>query len=319
MMSKNEKVYIGIDVSKQMLDVFILPNRKYMQFKNEPDESEKLVKKLTLFSDVLIVMESTGGYEKNLAYRCSEAGLKVCIANPRQIREFAKALGKLAKTDRIDSEVIALFASKIEPEPNVVYNEINQQLADHSARRKQLVGMITMEKNRLDKARLEQKESIKRILEALEKERERIDNAQKQLIDNTPDLSEKKSILISVKGIGEVTAANLLSKLPELGTLGSKQVAALAGLAPFNRDSGTLKGKRTIWGGRTSVRNALYMATLVAIKHNQKINEFYSRLCAAGKAKMTSIIACMRKLLIILNAMIKKGKVWDNNLSDVKT
>jgi transposase len=309
-MSLKEKVYIGIDVSKAVLDVYILPGKKYMQFKNEPKDIEKLVKKISLFPEALIVMESTGGYEKLLAYTCSELDLKVCIVNPRQVRDFAKATGKLAKTDKIDAMLIALFASKIEPLPNVRYNKEHIQLSENSTRRKQLIDMITMEKNRLDKASAEQKKSINRILKALEKEVNAINNSQHTLIDSSLDFSEKKKILISVKGIGNITATNLISELPELGTIGAKQISALAGLAPFNRDSGTLKGKRTIWGGRASVRNALYMSTLVAIKHNSKIKEFYERLCLAGKTKMTAIIACMHKLLIILNAMIKNNQPW---------
>lgn len=310
-MSKKEKVYIGIDVSKHVLDVYIVPHCKYMQFKNESGDIKKMVKKFALFPESLIVMESTGGYENALAYGASQAGLKVCRTNPRQIRDFGKALGKLAKTDKIDSEIIALYASKIEPKPNVVYNEEQIKLSDNAARRKQLIDMITMEKNRLDKASSEQKKSINRILKALEKELKAINTTQEQLIESSSEFSEKKKILTSVKGIGDVTAANLISELPELGALGSKQIAALAGLSPFNRDSGTLKGKRTIWGGRASVRNALYMSTLVAVKHNPQIKVFYERLCNAGKTKMTALIACMRKLLIILNAMIKNKQCWE--------
>lgn len=309
-MSKQEKVYIGIDVSKSVLDIYILPIGKYMQFKNEPSEIKKLIKKLALFSEALIVMESTGGYEKTLAYACCKAGLNVSIVNPRQIRDFAKASSILAKTDRIDAKVIALFGLKMEPKANVVYNEEHNQLSENASRRKQLVDMITMEKNRLDKASKEQKKSIGRIIKALEKELEIINKGQEELINNSKEFSEKKDILISVKGIGAVTATNLIAELPELGELNSKEIASLAGVAPFNRDSGTLKGKRTIWGGRASVRNALYMPTLVATKHNPKIKEFYDRLLSNGKSKMTALIACMRKLLIIMNAMVKKSQCW---------
>lgn len=309
-MFQEEKIYIGIDVSKASLDLFILPKKKYMQFSNDVAGIQKLLSKVKLFSHALIVMESTGGYEVSLSNALSKVNLNVCIINPRQIRDFAKASGRLAKTDKVDAEIIALFASKMEPKPNVVYNEKQQAMAANNARRRQLVDMIIAEKNRLDKATPEQAESIQRILEVLEKELERIETIQKQFVCHDENLQEKKKILTSIKGIGEVTATAMLCELPELGTLTSKQVASLAGLAPFNRDSGTLKGKRTIWGGRASVRTALYMPALVAIKYNPQLRTFYQRLCEAGKAKMTALIACMRKLLIIMNAMIKKKQCW---------
>lgn len=314
-MTKEKKVYIGIDVSKYILDVFVLPNNKHMQFKNNSTDILKMLTKLRVFSESLIVMESTGGYEKPLAYALAEASFNVCITNPRPVRDFAKALGKLAKTDKIDAQVIALFASKIEPKANVVYDKEHCRLSNNNARRRQLIEMIKMEKNRLDKASPEQSESIGRILDALEKELKTINEAQEKIIAENSTYVEKQKILKSVTGIGTVTAASILSELPELGTLGPKQIASLAGVAPFNRDSGTLKGKRTIWGGRASVRSALYMATLVAVKYNPKLKQFYERLCLAGKAKKSALIACMHKLLIIINAMIKNGQLWDVSIA----
>lgn len=310
-MFQEEKIYIGVDVSKAKLDVFILPNKKYMQFTNDACGIKKLLSKVQqLFSDSLIIMESTGGYEAPLSQELSKNGLKVCVINPRQIRDFAKATGKLAKTDKLDAEMIALFAQKIEPQPNIVYNEQQQKMGANNARRKQLIDMIVAEKNRLDKATPEQKESIGRVLEILEKELKLLEQTQERLLSQDESLIERKKILHSVKGIGKVTATAILCELPELGSLSPKQIAALAGLAPFNRDSGTLKGKQTIWGGRASVRNALYMPTLVAIKHNPQIRAFYERLCVAGKSKMTAIIACMRKLIIIMNALVRKNECW---------
>ena len=307
---QDKKIYIGIDVSKTSLDVYILPNNKYMQFKNGPEDIQKLVKKLSVFSNALIVMESTGGYEKPVAHALQEASGAVSIVNPRQVRDFAKALGKLAKTDKIDAEVIALFASKIEPKANLVYDKEHNELADNNTRRRQLIEMIKMEKNRLDKATPSQRESIKRVLDLLEDELKKINEAQAKVIESHPEFSKKKKILESVTGIGAVTATAMLASLPELGSVGSKQISALAGLAPYNCDSGAMKGKRMIWGGRASVRSALYMATLVAIRHNSQIKMFYERLCLAGKAKKSAIIACMHKLLIIINAMIKNGSCW---------
>ncbi len=309
-MSTEKKIYIGIDVSKAILDVFILPNKKHMQFSNDVQGIEKLIKKIRLFPNALVVMESTGGYETRLSHALCLAFFDVCVMNPRQIRDFAKALGKLAKTDKIDAEIIALFASKMEPKANVVFNEAQQELSANNARRRQLIDMITAEKNRLDKTTPGQTDSIRRVLEVLEKELSTINETLEKQIANDAVCSEKKKLLSSIKGVGAITATSIICELPELGSLGAKQIAALAGLAPFNRDSGTLKGKRTIWGGRASVRNALYMATLVAIKHNAQIRLFYQRLCSFGKAKKTAIIACMRKLLIIMNAMIRKNELW---------
>lgn len=309
-MSKEEKIYLGIDVSKAKLDVYILPSKKYMQFSNDAEGIQKLLTKVQLFSNALIVMESTGGYEAPLSRALAKAHLHVCVINPRQIRDFAKALSRLAKTDKVDAEIIALFASKMEPQPNVVYDEKQETIGANNARRRQLLDMIIAEKNRLDKATAEQVESIRRVLDVLENELKRIEAAQEHLLSHDETRTEKKKILTSIKGVGQITATALLCELPELGTLTPKQIAALAGLAPFNRDSGTFKGKRTIWGGRASVRIALYMPTLVAIKHNPQIKAFYQRLCLAGKAKMSALIACMRKLLIIMNALIRKQQCW---------
>jgi transposase len=315
-MSKEEKIYIGIDVSKAVLDVFILPSKKYMQFDNNETGIKKLVSKIKLFSNSLVVLESTGGYETPIAYALSEVEVETCMINPRQIRDFAKAMGQLAKTDKIDAEMIALFASKIEPKANVSINKAQRALHHNNARRQQLIDMITMEKNRLDKAPPEQRESIKRILEALEKELALVNKSQLSLISEDETYSQKMAILTSIKGVGEVTAVGVLAELPELGALPSKAISALAGVAPFNRDSGTLRGKRTIYGGRASVRKALYMATLVATKFNPAIKAFYQRLCMRGKAKKTAIIACMRKLLVCMNAMIKNNQFWNKKNLD---
>jgi transposase len=309
-MYQEEKIYIGIDVSKTTLDIYILPQKKHMQFSNNLEGIKKLLSKAKLFTNSLVIMESTGGYETPVSRALCQENLDVCVINPRQIRDFAKALGKLAKTDKVDAQIIALFGMKMEPHPNVVYNEKQQTIAANNVRRRQLIDMIVSEKNRLDKANPEQVESIQRVLEVLEKELKLIEATQEQLICQDDVLQKNKQILTSVKGIGEITATALLCELPEIGNLTPKQIASLAGLAPFNRDSGTLKGKRTIWGGRASVRIALYMPTIVAIKYNPQIQTFYQHLCQLGKSKMTAIIACMRKLLIIMNAMIRKQECW---------
>jgi len=309
----NEKCHMGIDVSKELLDVFILPNKKHMQFKNNSTGIQKLIEKLKVFSHISIVMEATGGYEKTVAQALGGTGFAVSVVNPRQIRDFAKALGKLAKTDRIDAQTIALFAEKIQPQANTMYKQNQQRLAELNARRRQLIDMITMEKNRLDKVSNELKKSIKRIIKGLEKELQKIEADSQAFIQANDQFAQKSQTLQTIKGVGKVVATSMVATLPELGDLSHKCISSLVGLAPFARDSGTMRGKRTIWGGRASVRSALYMATLVAIKHNWQIKRFYERLCNAGKQKKVAIIACMRKLLIIMNAMIKNNQPWQSS------
>jgi transposase len=300
---QNEKCYIGIDVSKAILDICILPKKVYFQVENNVTGIRKLIKKLKIFSDFSVAMESTGGYEKPVALALAKEKFPVAIINPRQIRDFAKAIGRLAKTDRIDSE-------KIQPKTNVICDENQQKLAENNARRRQLIDMITMEKNRLDKASKEMKKSIQHVIKLLQKELEKINESLEKAIQCDDEYIRRDELLQTIKGVGSVVSAGIIADLPELGNLSAKEISALAGLAPLNRDSGTLRGKRTIWGGRASVRRVLYMATLVATRHNIKIKAFYERLCAAGKLKKVAITACMHKLLIIMNAMIKSNQPW---------
>ena len=291
MASQIEKCYIGIDVSKNVFDIFILPFHKYMQFRNDLQGVKKFLRKVKTFSQALIVMESTGGYEKHLAQTLAKQKLAVAVVNPLRVRNFAKALGKLAKTDRIDAQTIALFAQKMQPTTRVTCNEQQQVLAALHARRSQLIEMVVMEKNRLDKASPALKKSIQRIIKTLEKELQTINNALQQAIQANIDLQHKQVLLQTINGVGEVVANGMIATLPELGQLSAKQITALAGLAPYNRDSGTFRGQRTISGGRDSVRRILYMAALVAIRYNQTIATFYQRLCLAGKKKKVAIIA----------------------------
>lgn len=307
---QNQKCYIGVDVSKAVLDVYILPLKKLFQFDNNASGIKKMINKFRAFPDALVFMESTGGYEKPAAIALAKADISAAVINPRQVRDFAKALGKLAKTDQIDAKVIALFGSKIQPKANVVYDENQQELSEYQTRRRQLVDMITMEKNRLDKASRYTKKSIKRIIKSLEKELEEVNEALKYSIQDDPETARKDSLLKTIKGVGSVVAAGIIAELPELGHLNSKQISALAGLAPLNCDSGNMRGNRRIWGGRSCIRRVLYMATLVAIRHNHTIKIFYDRLCSAGKKKKTAIVACMHKLLIIMNAMVKNNEPW---------
>jgi transposase len=310
MMVQKEKCYIGIDISKAMLDVFILPSEKYMQFRNDKEGIKKLIAKISAFSPELVVMEATGGYERLAANTLARADFHVAVKNPRQIRDFAKSMGILAKTDKVDGKTIALYGQKITPEANVVCNEDQQHLANLNARRRQLIDMITMEKNRLDKASKEIKKSIKETIKGLEKALGAIDESLQKSIEHNPNYVHKKTLLKSIKGVGDVVASALIADLPELGQGDAKQISALVGLVPYNRDSGTLRGKRTIWGGRASVRCALFMATLVAVRFNPQIKNFYESLCNRGKQKKVALVACMHKLIIIMNAMLKNNEPW---------
>lgn len=313
MTMNDEKFYIGVDVSKSILDVYDLHQKLYSQFDNDPKGIKKLIKYLSSIPSVFIVMEATGGYEKSLANALAKADFNAAIVNPRQIRDFAKASGRLAKTDRIDAYVIALFGQKMQPKPNIMFDEIQQQLAALQARRQQLVDMIIMEKNRLYLASKISRQSIERHIKMLEKELKLVDMELAKLVKNDAHYNQKCTLLTSIKGIGLTVATNVIANLPELGQLSAKQISALVGVAPLNCDSGKQKRKRFTWGGRAPVRSSIFMATLVAIKHNIQIKLFYERLCNSGKAKKVAVVACMHKLVIIMNAMLKYNQTWQFN------
>ena len=312
MTRSGEKSYVGIDVSKAVLDVSIHPHGIYHQVENNLIGIHSLIEKLRPFHIEKIAMEATGGYEKVAFAGLTKAGLLVSIVNPRHVRNFGKAVGALAKTDRIDAKLIALYAAKLEPSVSEIANEVDSQITEYQTRRDQLVGMIVMEKNRLEHASKTLKKSIEKIISTLEKEVEKMATLLQDIIASNPIYQHKNELLQSVPGIGKTGAAALLSALPELGKLGEKQVSALAGLAPYNCDSGKFKGQRRIWGGRASARKALYMPTLVATRYNPVIKAFYERLCAAGKPKKLALIACMHKILVIINAMVKNDTLWDS-------
>jgi transposase len=255
-------------------------------------------------------MEATGGYENVIAATLVASNFKVAVVNPRQVRDFAKATGKLAKTDIIDSYVLAEFAKVIKPEVRPLPDEFTRELSALVTRRKQITEMITAEKNRLSGAPENIKPEIESHIIWLKSRLKDIDNNLSKSIHKSPVCKKKIDLLKSTPGIGPVVSYTLLASLPELGTLNRRQIAALVGVAPFCRDSGTLRGKRTVWGGRANVRSALYMGTLVATKHNPVIKAFYDRLIGAGKAPKVALTACMRKLLVILNAMLKHQTPW---------
>ena len=305
-----EKVYVGIDVAKANLDVVVDPSGQRWSFSNDDKGISEAVSRLRELSPALMVMEATGGIEVPLAAALGIAGLPVAVVNPRQIRDFAKATGKLAKTDVLDARVMARFAAAVQPTPRPLPETQSQELAAMLARRRQMVEMLTAEKNRLSSARKVVRQRIEDHITWLEQELANIDRELRERIRKSPVWREKDDLLQSVPGIGPVVSATLLAELPELGALDRRQIAALAGVAPLNRDSGTLRGRRTVWGGRATVRAKLYMAALVATRYNAVIKAFYQRLCAAGKAKKVALTACMHKLLTILNAMLKHRTPW---------
>lgn len=310
---ENEKVYAGVDVSKEALDVAVHPRHPAKRFRNNDAGISGAVIYIKSLSPVLVVMEATGGLETSLAAALSASGIPVAVVNPRQVRDYAKATGKLAKTDTIDARVMADFAAAVQPEPRPLADSQTQGLKDILARRSQLTEMITAEKNRLYRARKPVSDHIKTHIAWLEEELEEMNSDLHRFIQESHVWREKDNLLKSVPGVGPVLSTTLLAELPELGTLNRKQIAALVGVAPLNRDSGKFRGKRTIWGGRAKVRTALYMAALVATRYNPVIKRFYERLIIAGKAKKAAIIACMHKLLTIMNAMMKHNSPWHNN------
>jgi transposase len=301
----------GIDVSKDRLDVHLLPSGEAFAVARDGKGLESLVERLATLDVSLIVLEATGGFETKVAAALAGAGLPLAVVNPRQIRDFARALGKLAKTDAIDAQVIALFAERIRPQPRPVASHEARMLGELVARRRQVVEMIGMESNRraADK-RLAKK--IDRHLAFLEKELVDIDVAIDNGVRASPAWRETEDLLTSVPGVGPVTARTLIAELPELGALDRRKLAALVGVAPFNRDSGAWRGHRMIGGGRSCVRNVLYMAALVAIRHNPLVKATYQRLVQRGRPKKVAIIACLRQLLTILNAIVRTKSEWQN-------
>jgi len=310
-MSTSSEIFAGIDVSKAHLDLALRDSQKSWRFSNNPEGIHKLTDLLLNHQPTLIVLEATGGYEQ-AAFRCLSARqLSVAIVNPRRVRDFARANGRLAKTDRIDAHNLAHFAQVVRPHPHPPSTEAQQHLAGLMARRRQLHRMITAEKNRLRNAhpvvQLQLQEHIDWLRQALKE----LDAQVEDLLQSDPELKAKADLLCSAPSVGMVTAASLLADCPELGTLDRKKIAALVGVAPMNKDSGRKSGKRRIMGGRAPLRAALYMAALSASRFNPAIRPFYARLLESGKVKKVALTACMRKLLTMLNAMMRDNKHWN--------
>jgi transposase len=302
--------FTGIDVSKDHLDIAIRPIKDQWRLLNTDEGVDALIQQLRPLKPTLIVMEATGRYHQLVLSRLLAAGLPAIAINPRQARDFARAIGRLAKTDAIDAEVLAEFAEKIRPELRSIADEATQELEAICTRRRQLVSMLSAEKNRLYTAAKKIRSEIQKHIHWLEKQISQLEKDLDKRIRSSPAWREKDDLLRSCKGIGPITTHTILSCLPELGTLSGRRIAALVGVAPFNDDTGRHKGHRHVRGGRLDVRTVLYMATLAAIRHNQTIRDFHRRLIAAGKAKKVAITACMRKLLTILNAMLRDKKPW---------
>lgn len=302
---------IGIDVSKAQLDTSLPDMAAASSFANTDEGIATLLDRLSASPPKLVVLEATGGLERALVAALLAAQLPVAVVNPRQVRDFAKASGRLAKTDRIDAQVLARFGQAIAPAQRALPDEAAQAFADQLARRRQLVEMLAMEKTRLKQAPNKAvRKDLKEHIEWLENRLRASQDELRRAVEASPAWQAKRDLLAEVKGVGEVTVLTLIALLPELGQIDRKQIAALVGVAPFNRDSGTMRGKRTVWGGRAAVRQALYMATLSAVRYNPTLKAFYDRLVGKGKAAKVALVACMRKLLTMLNAMLRDGKQW---------
>jgi len=307
--------FVGIDVSGAHVDVFVRPDGHARRFDRD-GEREALLEYLKPLKPTLIVMEATGGLEVPVAAAIATAKLPVVVINPRQARDFAKATGRLAKTDAIDAAVLAHFADALRPEVRPLPDEASRELEALVVRRRQLVDMLVAERHRLRVcASNATKAGLKKHIEWLQKQIKELDDDIGRSVRKSPIWREKDDLLQSVPGIGPVVSSTLLASLPELGTLDRKKISALVGLAPLNRDSGTMRGKRTIWGGRASVRAVLYMTATVAAQHNPTIKAFYARLLAVGKPKKVALTACMHKVLIMVNAILRTGRGWQPGLA----
>lgn len=303
--------FVGIDVAKDRLDVHVRPSDEAFALSRDGPGLAALVERLAALAPALVVLEATGGFEVTVAGALAAAGLPLVVVNPRQIRDFARATGRLAKTDRLDAEAIARFAEAVRPQPRPIPDQAACALGEMVARRRQLVEMITSERQR--RRQLRDPRLVRRLeahLAWLQQELAALETDLDDAIRGTPAWRVAENLLASVPGIGKTSARTLIAELPELGTLDRRKIAALVGVAPINRDSGTLRGRRMVMGGRTTVRTALYMPTLTAIRRNPALQAFYQRLLGRGRPAKVAITACMRKLLVILNAILRDHRPW---------
>ena len=315
-MDSTSHAYVGIDVAKHSLDVCLLSEDRCFTTSNDATGFQQLLEALPAVGTCLVVIEATGGYQRRVVAALTTAGHQVAMVNPRQVRDFARGLGILAKTDRLDARVIARFGQQAHPRPVEIGSEKQAELRELVTRRRQLIELRTAEQNRLETTTTKiVRKNVRHLIEELNKQIRQFEEAIGELLESEPDLSCKAALLETVPGVGPVTITSLLVDLPELGRLHRQQVAALVGLAPFNRDSGKFHGRRAIWGGRAAVRSVLYMAALTARRSNPLIRAFAQRLEAAGKPFKVVLTACMRKLLVILNTMLKNNIPWNSNFA----
>ena len=312
---KQEETFVGIDVAKDRVDVAIRPSGDTWSAGYDERGMNELVSCLHAAEPAAVLLEATGGLEIPLVSALAAATLPVIVVNPRQVRDFAKATGRLAKTDSLDAQVLAHFAEAVRPPVRPLRDEDTQELNSLTTRRSQLMTMLVAEKNRLRRASHSVHPSIQSHISWLEQELDDLDKDLRKTLRRSPVWREKDDLLRSVPGVGEHLSLSLLAYLPELGTLNRKRIAALVGVAPFNRDSGPYRGRRSVWGGRSRLRAVLYMGALVASRYNPVLRSFYQRLLAAGKPKKLALTACMRKLLTILNAMVKSGQHWAHRVN----
>jgi transposase len=310
MKARPSEVFIGVDVSKERLDVAVAPSGESLSFANSEDGIALLVDFLKPRNPELVLFEATGGWEMNAVHHLAAQRLPLVVLNPRQVRDFAKATGQLAKTDTIDARILARFGQAVRPEVRPLKPEELRKLDALITRRRQIVGMITAEQNRWVSAPEWIRPDIEELIEILRKRLGAINRTLNKLIRKSPLWREKEKILRSFPGVGPVTASSLIAELPELGSLNRREIAALVGLAPLNCDSGTHTGKRRIWGGRAALRAALYMCALTASQHNPVIQPYYQKLVRAGKPQKVALTACMRRILVILNAMMRSQTCW---------
>ena len=309
------EINVGIDTSQSQLDIYVRPTGDYFSVENTPEGAKKAASKIRKYQPTRVLIEATGRLELNFVCVAHNAGLPVVVCNAGQVRQFAKSTGRLAKTDKLDAQDIAHFGEALQPTLTIIKPDKLRDISDLITVRRQCLDMGTMQKNRLLRMPKSVQPPIKRILKAIQKEIERIDQKLDKLVDAIPQWREQRDLLMSAKGVGKVVAYTLMSELPELGKLNRKEIAALVGVAPMNRDSGSYRGKRRVTGGRSKVRTVLYMSMWSTIQYDPKIKSMYERLLAAGKPKKVALVACMRKQLTILNTIMKNGTHWEEKLA----
>lgn len=309
-----QEINVGIDTSSTQLDIYVRPNGHFFSVANDKDGIKKAIKEIQPFKPSRVLIESTGRLELEFVIAANKAGLPVVICNPGHVRSFAKSVGRVAKTDKLDAMDIARFGEATEPRLSSIKPEKLRAISDLMVVRSQCLEMSTMQKNRLKRMPKTVHKPIQNILKSIKKELETIDRQLNKLVDSVAEWRQKRDLLLSAKGVGNVLAYTLMSELPELGTLNRKQIAALVGIAPMNRDSGSYQGKRYIRGGRHRVRTVLFVSMMSAIQCHPKLKPMYERMVAAGKPKKVALVACMRKQLTILNVMVKNNTYWDEKI-----